>query len=51
MGQWFPPGSLVSSTSGTDISSSSFHHLDTTLAIADVLSDMVIALYGINYNS
>ena len=38
VGRWFPPGTPVSSTSETDISSSSFHCLDMTLAVAEALS-------------
>ena len=37
MDGWFPLGTTVSSTSETDISSS-FHHLDMTLAIPEALS-------------
>ena len=33
VGRWFPPGAPVSSTSETDISASSFHCLDMTLAV------------------
>ena len=36
-GQWFPPGTLVSSTRKL-ISSSSFHRLDMTLAFAEALN-------------
>ena len=35
---WFPPGTQVSSTCETGISSSSFHRLDMTLAVAEALS-------------
>ena len=37
VGQWFPPGTLVSSTRKL-ISSSSFHRLDMTLAVAEALN-------------
>ena len=37
VGRWFPPGTPVSSTSKL-ISSSSFHRLDMTLAVAKVLT-------------
>ena len=36
-GRWFPPGSPVSSTRKL-ISSSSFHRLDMTLAVAEALT-------------
>ena len=38
LGRWFPPGAPDSSTSETDISSSSFHCIDMTLAVAEALS-------------
>ena len=37
VGRWFPPGTLVSSTRKL-ISSSSFHRLDMTLAVAEALN-------------
>ena len=37
VGRWFPPGTPVSSTRKL-ISSSSFHHLDMTLAVAEALN-------------
>ena len=36
VGRWFPPGTPVSSTSETDISSQ-FHRLDMTLAVSEAL--------------
>ena len=36
VGQWFPPGTLVSST--TKLISSLFHRLDMTLAVAEALN-------------
>ena len=38
VGQWFPPGTPVSSNSEIDISSSPYHCFDMTLAVAEVLS-------------
>ena len=38
VGRWFPPGTPVSSTRGLISSSSSFHRLDMTLAIAEALN-------------
>ena len=38
VGRWFPPDPPVSSTSETDISSSTFHYLDMTMAVAEALS-------------
>ena len=37
VGRWFPPGTPVSSTRKL-ISSSSFHSLDMTLAVAEALN-------------
>ena len=37
VGRWFPPGTPVSSTRKL-ISSSSFHRLDMTLAVAEALN-------------
>ena len=37
VGRWFPPGTPVSSTRKR-ISSSSFHRLDMTLAVAEALN-------------
>ena len=36
VGRWFPPGTPVSSTS--KLTSSSFHRLDMTLAVAEALN-------------
>ena len=36
VGRWFPPGTPVSST--RKLISSSFHHLDMTLAVAEALN-------------
>ena len=37
VGRWFPPGAPVSSPSETGISSSLFHCVDITLAVAEAL--------------
>ena len=48
--RWFPPGTPVSFTSETDISSSSFHLFDIKVAVAEALSpnkpnlDMTLAV-------
>ena len=38
VGRWFPPGTPVSSTRKLISSSSSFHRLDMTLAVAEALN-------------
>ena len=38
VGRWFPPGTPVSSTIKLISSSSSFHRLDMTLAVAEALN-------------
>ena len=45
VGRWFPPGTPVSSTIKL-ISSSSFHHLDMTLAVAVALNTNKPNLFG-----
>ena len=49
VGRWFPPGTPVSSTRKL-ISSSSFHRLDMTLAVAEVLNPNKPNLIVVSFN-
>ena len=44
VGRWFPPGTPVSSTRKLISSSSSFHRLDMTLAVAEALNPIKLKL-------
>ena len=46
VGRWFPPGTPVSST-GKLISSSSFHRLEMTLAVAEANNPIIQSALGI----